>query len=209
MYCRYAPGATKNDKEVPYYKYNAALGDTWSYPLGGTARATCQILAVYPMNVFNISVNIKQLSTDDAGLGGSMNFWTDEFGLLKGIEGEVGYAYFTLKACRINGIIYGDTSMTVGVKNEINSSYNFILYQNYPNPFNPSTNIDFEIKEYSLVTLKVYNILGNVVADLINEEKIPGRYSTRFNGNKLSSGVYFYKLTTGGQTQVKKMILMK
>jgi len=85
----------------------------------------------------------------------------------------------------------------------------FRLSQNYPNPFNPLTNIDYEIKELSLVIIKVYDILGREAAVLVNEEKSPGKYSVQFNASHLSSGVYFYKLTSGGNTVVKNMLLLK
>lgn len=88
------------------------------------------------------------------------------------------------------------------------------LSQNFPNPFNPNTEIDYSIKETSLVKLKVYDILGIEVADLINETKIAGNHSVKFNASNLSSGVYFYMLkilgTNGSNfTSNKRMILMK
>jgi outer membrane protein assembly factor BamB len=84
-----------------------------------------------------------------------------------------------------------------------------ILYQNYPNPFNPSTHVDYEINEYSHVTLKLYDIIGNEIAVLVNEEKYPGRYSVQFNVGNLSSGVYLYKLQAGNKTIVKNMLVIK
>jgi hypothetical protein len=88
---------------------------------------------------------------------------------------------------------------------------NFNLYQNYPNPFNPSTRIKYSVSTSSLVSMKIYNILGKEVAVLLNEQKNPGEYEITFNSSKynLASGVYFYKLTAGGFTSVKKMMLLK
>lgn len=83
------------------------------------------------------------------------------------------------------------------------------LMQNYPNPFNPATRIRFTIPERAHVTLKVYNILGQEVATLLNEELSAGNYVSLFEANTLSSGVYFYKLQAGSFSQVKKMLLMK
>ena len=96
----------------------------------------------------------------------------------------------------------------------------FKLYQNYPNPFNPSTKIKYEIplsppllkgesEAGGLVTLKVYDILGNEVAILVNEEKPAGEYEFEFNASKLSSGLYFYKLQLGNFVETKKMILLR
>ena len=85
----------------------------------------------------------------------------------------------------------------------------FKLEQNYPNPFNPTTKIEYSIPKNSLVTLKVYDMLGREVATLVNEEKSIGNYNVEFNGNGLSSGIYFYKFQAGDYTTVKKMILVK
>jgi hypothetical protein len=83
------------------------------------------------------------------------------------------------------------------------------LYQNYPNPFNPTTTIQFDIPKTSFVTLKVYNVLGQEVTTLVNEKREAGRYEVPFDGSKLTSGVYFYRLGAGEFVSVKKLILMK
>jgi photosystem II stability/assembly factor-like uncharacterized protein len=88
----------------------------------------------------------------------------------------------------------------------------FELSQNYPNPFNPTTIIKYSIpvaQNISTVQLKVYDILGRVVAALVNKEQMPGNYEVQFNASNLPSGVYFYRLTFKGLTQSKKMILLK
>ena len=86
---------------------------------------------------------------------------------------------------------------------------NFELYQNFPNPFNPSTNIKWQSPISGLQTLKVYDILGRELIVLLNEFREAGIYETEFDASLLSSGVYFYKITVGGYTQIKKMILTK
>jgi hypothetical protein len=83
------------------------------------------------------------------------------------------------------------------------------LKNNYPNPFNPSTKIEYAINKSSLVVLKIYDNLGREVATLVNEQKPAGNYSVDFNANSLAAGVYYYKLTSGNFTSVKKMILLK
>ena len=85
----------------------------------------------------------------------------------------------------------------------------FILYQNYPNPFNPITRISYTIPELSFVELKLYDVLGNEVATLVNEEKQSGYYEVEFNSKNLVSGIYFYKLQAGNFVESKKMILLK
>jgi hypothetical protein len=83
------------------------------------------------------------------------------------------------------------------------------LGQNYPNPFNPSTTIRFSIPEAGLVTLKVYNLLGQEVATLLNNEQASGVYEATFDASKLSSGIYFYTLEAKNFTSTKKMVLLK
>ncbi|MEJ5261808.1 MAG: T9SS type A sorting domain-containing protein [Ignavibacterium sp.] len=85
----------------------------------------------------------------------------------------------------------------------------FYLNQNYPNPFNPNTIISWNVPFNSYQTLKVYDVLGNEVASLVNEYRTAGSYAINFNASNLSSGVYYYKLTAGNFTETKKMILMR
>lgn len=83
------------------------------------------------------------------------------------------------------------------------------LSQNYPNPFNPTTQINFSIPKQSVVTLKIYDVLGKEVATLINESKAAGFYTVDFNASSLSSGAYFYRLEAGNFTDIKRMMLIK
>ncbi len=100
-------------------------------------------------------------------------------------------------------------SIAVKVDKETEEPSDYKLYQNYPNPFNPTTRIQYRIPDYSFVTLKVFNALGNEVATLINEPESAGLYSITFNGKDLTSGIYYFKLVAGNFTRVKKMILLK
>ncbi len=95
------------------------------------------------------------------------------------------------------------------VNDQINSLNEFRLMQNYPNPFNPSTTISYNIAKRANVSLKIYNITGKEVATLVNGEKEPGSYRVNFNAEKLSSGIYFYKISAGNFSSVRKMILIK
>ncbi len=85
----------------------------------------------------------------------------------------------------------------------------YSLEQNFPNPFNPSTRIKFQIPEDGFVTLKVYDILGNEVTTLINEQKPQGIFEVNFNASSLASGVYIYKIQAGDFVSSKKMLLLK
>lgn len=86
---------------------------------------------------------------------------------------------------------------------------NYKLEQNYPNPFNPSTKIKYTIPQSEFVSLKVYDLLGNEVADLVNEEKSAGSYEINYNAGELSSGIYFYTIQSGNFIQTKKLVLTK
>jgi hypothetical protein len=149
--------------------------------------------------------------------------WGQQFELVKGF----GLVYDTvwtsvnyvgrLLGCVIDGVMYGDTTV-VSVDDEENPiATSFKLEQNYPNPFNPSTVISYRLPVTSNVTLKIYDILGNEIATLVNEKKPTGKYEVEFNAMNLPSGVYFYQLTVGGPEtssgqafrQTKKMLMIK
>jgi hypothetical protein len=95
------------------------------------------------------------------------------------------------------------------VENEGEQPNEYFLAQNYPNPFNPSTNIKFGLREAGFVSLKIYDVLGNEVAALVNEYKTAGNYEASFGKNELASGVYIYRLTVNNFIQTRKMILEK
>ena len=90
----------------------------------------------------------------------------------------------------------------------------FVLHQNYQNPFNPSTDIKFSLPSTEKVHLVVYDLLGNVVREMVNEELSPGKYTYKWmgenqNGGRVSAGMYFYRIQAGSFIQTRKMILLK
>ncbi|MBK6772260.1 MAG: T9SS type A sorting domain-containing protein [Ignavibacteria bacterium] len=98
----------------------------------------------------------------------------------------------------------------IGIKNistEIPEKYS--LTQNYPNPFNPETKINYELRVTNYVKLQVYDVVGNEVATLVNEKQSPGTYQVEFDAGSLTSGVYFYRLTSGDFTDTRRMMLIK
>ena len=109
----------------------------------------------------------------------------------------------------VRSIRWLEENVVVGVGQENNLPTQYVLDQNYPNPFNPSTSISFSIPEKAFTTLKIYDILGNEVASILNEEKPAGRYEVQFDASDLSSGVYLYKLQSNSFLQTRKMILIK
>jgi len=209
LFYRYQSNYPYNNGDLPYYKLNCALGDTFSFPLNQYANVTVAVIDTYLAQVFDTILTVKILHRNAGGLVEHYQAWTDEIGFLSEIEHPWGTVYFTLKGCIINGRLFGDTTIVVGIEEEPIIINSFRLYQNYPNPYNSTTNIIYELKELAFATLKVYDLLGNEISILVNEEKHPGKYSIKFNGSNLVSGVYFYKLTIGGNTQIRKMILLR
>jgi len=99
-------------------------------------------------------------------------------------------------------------TLTTGVEDDVVVN-DFTLEQNYPNPFNPGTQINYTLAERSSVTLKVYDVLGNEIATLVNTTQEAGAYDVTFDASQLSSGLYIYTLNAGNFTSSKKMMLMK
>jgi hypothetical protein len=124
----------------------------------------------------------------------------------------------TLIAATYGRSIYSiDLSGITETKEELTSVKGFVLYQNYPNPFNPVTSIQYVVSITQFVILKVYDILGNEIATLVNEEKQPGIYEVKFTVGQsasadspdISSGIYFYQLKAGNFIETKKMTLLR
>jgi hypothetical protein len=140
------------------------------------------------------------------------------------------YSYLLVVSCvdSVNVWVLGDRKLyrtssggiVTGIYEQTNNLVeNFTLYQNYPNPFNPVTDIEFRIADFGFVSLKVYDVLGNEIATLINEERPAGEYEVNFDATNLTggisakggyaSGVYFYQLRAGDFTETKKMVLLR
>jgi Secretion system C-terminal sorting domain/Carboxypeptidase regulatory-like domain len=101
-------------------------------------------------------------------------------------------------------------SSTTGVETTVSMQpEKFELSQNYPNPFNPTTTINYAIKQPGIVVLKVYNIVGQEIQTLVNGYQSAGRYQVTLNADYLSSGVYFYRLQSSGNTSMRKMVLLR
>jgi Secretion system C-terminal sorting domain len=116
----------------------------------------------------------------------------------------------TTYACTFDHGLYAfERGVSTGVDNPPVVPARMELEQNYPNPFNPTTMIRFTIPERALVKLYVYNVLGQEVASLINEERAPGAYEVRFDARGLSSGAYFYLLRAGSYVQLKKLLILR
>ena len=160
-------------------------------------------------------------SRDGRSFHGLSEYWDTQNWLLS--EGE--FHFFDTKGWYTEYETHGQSylfdgteidayfAIVTNVKTDDLTISNFSLSQNYPNPFNPSTTIQFAIPKAGMVSLKVYNILGEEVAELINKEINAGLQSVKFDASSvrrgISSGIYFYKLQSGSFVESKKMILIK
>lgn len=141
---------------------------------------------------------------------GDYNTYAEKFGYL----GATAYSFRTfLRGAIVNGTNYG--IIQSGIKSFSNRIPDvFLLHPNYPNPFNPTTKIKFDLPQNARgetqdVKLVVFDALGREVATLVNEKLAPGSYEVEFNGRNFLSGIYFFKLTAGEFTEVRRMILLK
>ena len=198
------------DNLYRYYKINCQLGDSWD-----NIYLTCPIHSSV-IDTFTITAWGKPYLAKyiyiDCGLIQMYQVWTDYFGLMNETS-EAQYSSI-LNGCVIDGVVYGDTSIVTGISEDTVSPKNYYLSQNYPNPFNPSTTISFSIPERSFVTLKVYDMLGREVANLVNEELEPGSFEKTFDASTLSSGVYIYRITATKDGKIlfnesKQMLMIK
>jgi hypothetical protein len=134
--------------------------------------------------------------------------WTDS-------TATAGTYYYRLKQVDLTGAFSYSSTITLhvngveGVKTGKNLPKTFALSQNYPNPFNPTTTIQYQLPKASFVHLSIFNVLGQEVRVLVNETEQAGYKSISFDGGNLASGMYFYRISAGSFTDVKKMILIK
>ncbi len=198
--------------------YKTTNGGTTPWISTGFSSST--IITLYTLEFTNSleGVVMGTYGTSYYTSNGGVN-WTNT-SLLSSIDDIYG-SYLTsdgkiFAVTLVDACIFKNSNMiSVGINNysqEIPREYN--LMQNYPNPFNPTTNIKFSIpsdakRQTSDVKLIIFNILGRETATLVNEQLKPGTYEVTFDGSNLSSGIYFYKLTTGKYSETKKMIMIK
>lgn len=109
-------------------------------------------------------------------------------------------SYITPLENRISNILYENMEIQIASEEKLS---------NFPNPFNPTTAINFTVPKTGLVKLKVYDMIGKEISTLVNEVRTAGNYSVNFDASGLSSGTYFYKLESGGEINIKKMMLIK
>jgi len=203
-------------QELLYEDLSAELGDSVCYEynfLWGCPYVQSEV----QFSTWGLNTMKKELYPNYSG-------WVCSHSLVKGIGlyhqgcGDLTTFYSNLIGCVIDGITYGDTTVVLVEDEETPIASEFKLEQNYPNPFNPSTKIKFTIPSVGTqravsVQLKVYDVLGNEIATLVNEELPAGEYEVEFlpaaSIRNPASGIYFYRLRAGDFIQTKKMLMIK
>ncbi len=183
--------------DTGYIDYNVEVIDNTTGKLVGTIeniRLTASNAGGYRSNSYLLSSDGISNETVKVKIDVSTNLTDSKFAL-------------------INSYSQVDSSSTENLQSlslePITVIKDFTLSQNYPNPFNPTTVIDYTIPKDSHVTLKIYDVLGQEVRTLVDEDQQVGRYSVNFNGSSLASGVYFYRLVAGSHVITKKMLELK
>ncbi len=212
---------TFSNYEIISLYYTSDGGDSWTavagnleeHPDGSGNGPSCRWGAI-----LNNGSSVTYFVATSAGLystsalNGMATTWLQE------APNKIGVAVCTMvKTRQIDGKIAVAThgagvysaEITTDIKDDVVTLNSFELSQNYPNPFNPTTTINYSISKSGLVTLKVFNVRGEIVAELINKEQSIGKHSITFNASNLASGTYIYKLNSNGNQIAKKMVLIK
>jgi len=204
-----------NNEDYLYYKKNANVGDVWHQEdERGIIWYHIVLDTIQVSSFWGSFLPVKKVEITDSNLTTYLEYWSEEFGLVQ--QQNTGWfsgGWSLLWGCYINSQQYGDTVLVSVDDENPHLPNDFKLYQNYPNPFNSTTIINYEISKTSLVSIIVYDALGNEVTQLLNETQSPGKYQVTFDVNRinktLSTGVYFYKIFLDQKLQTRKMIYLK
>ena len=202
-----------NSIQMPFYDYdtnNAYRRDTLKskiyYDLRDSNIVTFNYAYAPYSNTFRDSLKVL-ISVDGGETYPFEVFNKGGNGLATAPATSTGFAPINSSQWKTDTILLGGIVSVSPISSAIPD--NFSLEQNYPNPFNPVTKIIFSIPNKSYASLKVYDITGREIRSYINSNISAGKYSVDFDGNGLSSGVYFYRLTAGDFIQTRKMVLVK
>jgi spore germination protein YaaH len=210
---KYIADAPNNEKAT-YYSVLDLSGSRYNFDNG--THGTINVDWPDAIEGLNGAANVfryKGVSTSK-GYAGIKFYPTSTFGGLANLGFPIETVYNDAERTKLIEKVLEGLIVDVAVDDENFVPEKFLLYQNYPNPFNPSTTIQYSIPSEinsATVTLKIYDMLGREIAMLVNKEQSSGNYKVVFNAALygLTSGVYYYRLTAGNFTQVKKMMLVK
>jgi photosystem II stability/assembly factor-like uncharacterized protein len=185
------------------------LGFNWTNLNLSLSTVGIKTLSVLEQNIFIGTSNNLYLSTNDGGSWSSIYQGLPSPTTITSIANNSTHAFVIID----NGSVYSRPLSDLGIVGIQNISSqvpdNFNLSQNYPNPFNPTTNINFTVPKSGNVKMTVYDINGREISELVNQVMTPGSYKVDFVGSSLSSGIYYYTMTSGDFIETKKMMLVK
>jgi hypothetical protein len=191
-------------------------GNSWTTIDSGLANYLIEGQTIYPVQALLTCGSNVFASIWGGGIYLSTNSGTSWNPVNTGLPNNYVATLFSDSLNLYAGTYYGGVcirpllEMITAVKNKQNTlPASFSLQQNYPNPFNPSTTIQYSVPKTSLVTIKVYDILGREVTTLVNVQKSPGNYSVQFSAARYASGIYFYRMQSGTFSETKKLLLLK
>lgn len=201
------PVNKKYAKFTGFYQFNSVSSDRFTvnlilYKEGSPVGAGSAVVNSSSANYTQLDIPLEYFTTDvpDTCTIQAVLIGPDDSNTIPHIG-----SYFILDDVSLSGI-------ATAVEGKLETAAvvtDYKLDQNYPNPFNPSTKISYSIAKSSYVSLKVYDMLGNVVSTLANEVKPAGSYTASFNGSNLPSGFYLYELRAGDYSMTRKMLLLK
>lgn len=192
-----------------YYRLDAHFGDSWvvaRFASGGAVVAT--VRSEFQTILFGQTVQVKKIEYADSG-SGLLAYPTDYLGSGFGIIGQDidTFPDRRLSGAIIDGVQYG--TITLMVSEEVSPVRPFVLQQNFPNPFNPMTTIQYELNRQGFMELKVYDLIGNEMATLFSGHQTAGIHRATFEGSRLPSGTYVYRLKTEQGSMSRRMLLIK
>ena len=217
----YDPDGTISD--IGAYYFDQSIIELTSFTATYDATYDCILICwITAWEIDVVGFNIYRNTEDDFEIANQLNFALipghgtttvpHEYEFLDDTADVDSTYYYWLEVLDIGGLtyVYGSTvyEPPVGV-DDYNSPNTFCLYQNYPNPFSSSTIISFRLKEISHIKLSIYNVKGQLVETLVNEDKHVGYHTVEWDSEDMSTGVYFFKLSTKDNTFINKMILMR
>lgn len=184
-----------------YYQFHPTINEMILIGLAYTFKDGL-LIGNAVLEIESTSSNYSQFSADILGNGQIPDSIMVQFQILSDSQADPGIGTYAL----IDQLSFGQATSVQQI-DQIPNEYS--LQQNYPNPFNPSTSIEYSISEASFTELKIYDLLGNEIAVLVNEFQSPGTYRTDLIATNFPSGTYFYQLKTGAGIIAKKMMLLK
>jgi endoglucanase len=199
-----------NGYDVGWTNAGEFLGYTVNVATSGTYIVKARVASGGSGGSFKLSVDGVDV-TSSVSVGGTGGWQSWQTASVSGVSLTAGVhdlkLHFLTAGVNVNRLEFVLTS--AAVEEKTTTPQEFRLHQNFPNPFNPTSDIRYQISEFRIVKLAVYDLLGREVAVLVNEPKAPGEYKVRFDARGLSSGMYFYTLRTGNFVSTKNMVLMK